>query len=234
MKKKIILSSISGSILVLMGGFFSVAHADLYINQVDSSNIKGEANVELHNSPYEIKGRTEELNNVQKVVMGDNVKKDASINNQLQTKSISTDLTKEKLVNVEKQNNSAKEYDNKNDKINDKINDTINENNVKISKEELSKKITESVNTKVTAPTIVPRVEQSAVLMDKGFLSNSLRQELQKKGWSLEWASGSDRSIDVSYTLTYKDVTDLVTQISKLYNMKIDVYTINKTIYVQD
>lgn len=230
MKKKFILSSISGSILVLMGGFFSVAHADLYINQVDSSNIKGEANVELHNSPYEIKGRTEELNNIQKVVTGDNIKKDTSINNQLQEKSINSNLIKDKVVSVEKQNNSTKEYDNKNDKIND----TISENNVKISKEELNNNIKESVNIKATSPSIVPRVEKSAVLMDKGFLSNSLRQELQKKGWSLEWASGSDRSIDVSYTLTYKDVTDLVTQISKLYNMKIDVYTINKTIYVQD
>ena len=220
MKNKLILKSISGSLLVLSSSLFSIAHADLYINQVESANIKGDANVELHNAPYEIKARTPELEKIQKTVTS--IQEQKNKNNPIETK--------EENVIIKKQNNSTKEYDNKNDKIND----TIVENDVKINKEDLNNKIKDSIELKQKETVIVPRVEQNAVLMDKGFLSNSLRQELQKKGWSLEWASGSDRSIDVSYTLTYKDVTDLVTQISKLYNMKIDVYTINKTIYVQD
>lgn len=227
MKKKFILNSISGSLIVLLGGVSSLAHADLYINKVDTSSIKGQANVELHNAPYEIKPRVEEVNKKQEPLISQN---NIINSNQEQTKTNNVIPKVDSNSIKEKQNINTEKYDHKNDKIND----TIVENNVKISQEELSNKIKESVNVKAIEPTIVPRIEKSAVLMDKGFLSNSLRQELQKKGWSLEWASGSDRSIDVSYTLTYKDVTDLVTQVSKLYNMKIDVYTINKTIYVQD
>lgn len=83
---------------------------------------------------------------------------------------------------------------------------------------------------------IVPVVKTIYAKMDKGFLSNSMRQHLDELGWELRWSSGSDRKITVPYVIEHKegDIVEFVTRISELYNVFIDIYPSNKTIHVSE
>jgi hypothetical protein len=83
-----------------------------------------------------------------------------------------------------------------------------------------------------TPSDIVPYTKTIYAKMDKGNLSNSMRKHLESLGWELRWSSGSDRKVTVPFIIEHKDVIGFAEEISKLYDIFIDVYPQNKTVSV--